>query len=411
MRRHYVKLLRFKEQMRRKLTFSDPTKIRLNPVTNRLELWANNQGRYSTDDDLFVRGPLWHPEALTAWVGLHVDPLEQRQPAGTSIGLRLGDGTDDRFWGGSSWDVATPGDWSTEAEVAANIGSFPLAGRNLQIVVNLKTTDPKVAPTVEGVCVLMEADFDYLTSIVGDSLVPSLRESFSEVVVDFALVVDSGGTNISLLDLETPFNLVDVLEVYNHDTDPEHLVDLLSSFDPTEKQITVNTPFDPGQTAWLKMQIAPEIKVNWASQDYIELAKVPAVVIDRIDITGHEVFGSAVVRNVATLPRPTAIHMGTPYRVQLDLTITLIGEKSRGLFALQDRSLSHASENPLLHWRAVDEELTMTTASETIRPRPDLRDDHSSSYSLRLADVFLWLRPSEQKNIVEQFNLDFVRQS
>jgi len=412
MRRHYVKRLRFEELNRRLLSFSDPTKIRLNPATNQLELKADpTTGKYPTDPDLFVRAPLWHPEALTAWAGLHLDPREALLPAGTSVGLRLNDGTDDRFWGGASWDVSGPGDWSTEAEVAANIGSFPLTGRQLQLVVNLATTDPKVTPTVEAVFVLLEADFDYLASIIGDSLVPSLRESFGELVIDFAIVVDSGGTNLSLLDLETPFNLVDVLEVYNHEADPEHLVDIFTAYSPDEEQITVGAAFEPGQTAWLKLKVAPEIKVNWSSQDYLELAKLPAVVIDRIDTSGHEVFGSAHVRNVGASPHPLATVLKKPYRLQLDMTVTLIGEKNRTLFALQDRALKHVSETPLLRWRAVDEELTLTTVAEgAMRPRPDLRDEHSSSYSLRLTDVFLWLRPSEERNLIEQVNLDLVRQ-
>jgi hypothetical protein len=411
MRRHYVKALRFEELNRRKLTFSDATKIRLNPETNQLELKKTAAGLYPTDADLFVRGPLWHPEALTAWLGLHVDPLEENQPAGTTVGLRLGDGTDDRFWGGSSWDVATPGDWSTEAEVAANIASFPLTGRQLQLVVNLKTTDPKVTPTVEGVCVLLEADFDYLISIVGDSLVPSLRESFGDLVIDFALVVDSGGLNISLLDLETPFNLVDVLEVYNHDTDAEHLTDIFSAFDSDGRQVEVSSSFEPGQTAWLKVQVAPEIIVNWSSQDYIEIQKIPAIVIDRVDASGNHVAGTAQVRDKSASP-PTATVLKKPYKLDLDVTLTLIGEKTRTLFALQDRALKHATETPLLRWRAVDEELNMISGREgEFRPRPDLRDEHSSSYSLRLQDVYLWLLPSEQANLVEQFNLEFARQT
>lgn len=411
MRRHYIKQLRFEEKVRSKLTFSDATKIRLNPLTNQLELKKDSLDKYPTDADLYMAGPLWNPEALTKWEGLHVDPLEENQPAGTTVGLRLGDGTDQRYWGGASWDVASPGDWSTETEVAANITSFPLTGKQLQLIVNLRTTDNDVTPTVSGLCVLMEADFDYLASIIGDSLVPSLAASFGTLVIDFALVVDAGGVNLSLLDLETPFNLVDVLEVYNHDTDPEHLTDIFSAFDSAGKQITVSSAFAVGETAWLKISVAPEIIVNWASQDYIEISKVPAVVIERIDANGNQVTATAVVRDKSASP-PTATVMKTPYKLQLNIALTLVGEKTRTLMALQDRALTHAIETPLLRWRALEEELTLTTASEgEFRPRPDLRDEHSSSYSLRLHDVYLWLKPSEQINLVEQVNLGFVRQT
>jgi hypothetical protein len=51
----------------------------------------------------------------------------------------------------------------------------------------------------------------------------------------------------------------------------------------------------------------------------------------------------------------------------------------------------------------VDEEITMRVVSEVeFRPRPDLRDEHGSSYSLRLEEVNLWLGPEETIPLAER---------
>lgn len=391
MRRSYVKVFRFKEQNRSKLTFSDADKIRLNPDTNRIELKVQADGRYPLDADLYVATWVTNPEALKGLTGFHADPASG-QPAGASARFRLTDGATEQYHDGGAWVAAGASDWNTEAEIAANISTFETPTQEFGVLVNLATTDKTVTPAVEGVCLMMDVDLDYLPSIVGDSLVPSLRETVRPVI-DHAMVVDAGGAVVALLDLETAYNIVTVEHAFNYSQDPDLLNDILASYDASQKVVNLNTALGKGEKLWLKIRVEPEVIVNWSNQDFFEVEKIPAVAIDRIDAAGAIVAGTAVVRNVAD---GTAKVLKRPYRMSIDLDVALMAENNRPLFQMMDQALEHGHENPVLRWRAVDEEITMRVDSEVeFRPRPDLRDEHSSSYSLRLDEVNLWLGPEE----------------
>lgn len=402
MRRSYPKAIRFEEKNRAGLTFSDADKIRLNPQTNRLELKADAYGDYPTDADLHVKAWVVNPETLKGLLGFHADPIEDYQPEGTSIRFRIGNGTVEYYHDGGSWVAAGASDWNTEEEVAANIESFPIDQLKFQVIVNLATTDKTVTPTCEGVCLMLDVDLDYLPSIVGDSLGASLREGM-RTVIDHALVFDQGGTKVSLLDLETAYNLVSVEAAYDFDADPNKLTDILDSYNPTSKTLTLTTALAAGTKVWLKLKVEPEVYINWGSQDYIEVEKLPAIVVDRIEGVGAQVWGMASVRNKAT---KTARVLKRHYRLSLLMDIVLMAAKDRPLFTMMDQALTHAHDNAVLRWRAVDELLSLKTVTEIdFRPRPDLRDEHGSSYSLRLEEINLWLGSEEARYLVERMNL------
>lgn len=403
MRRPYPKLIRFEELNRSRLTFSDATKIRLNPDTNRLELKQDPTTlRYPTDANLHVKSWVVYPRALKGLTAFHADPLEQRQPAGTAIRFRLGNGTNEYYHNGVAWVVAGASNWNTEEQVAANIATFPIDQLKVQVIVNLSTTDPEVTPTCEAVALMLDVDLDYLPSIVGDSLAPSLREALRPVI-DHAMLHDAGGAKLNLRDLESAYNVLDVEAVYDHDADPDHLTNLLQSYDPATMVVVLSTGLTAGTPIWLKLLVEPEVYINWGSQDFIEVEKLPAVVIDRIDGRGAQVFGRAQVRNAAT---KQAKVLKRPYRISLVCDIVLLAPKDRPLFTMMDMALEHAHVNAVLPWRAVDERLSLRTVNEIdFRPRPDLRDEHGSSYSLRLDEINLWLGPEEVRYLIERFNL------
>lgn len=402
MRRSYPKMIRFEEKNRARLTFSDATKIRLNPETNRLELKKQSDGKYPTDADLYVASWVVNPETLKGLLGFHADPLEQNQPDGTSIRFRLGDGATEYYHDGASWVAAGASDWNTETEVAANIESFPIATLQFQVFVNLATSDPDQTPTCEGCCLMMDVDLDYLPSIVGDSLAASLRERLRPVI-DHALVFDQGGTKVSLLDLETAYNIVSIKSAYDFDADPKRLTDILDSYNPASKTVTLTTALPPGARVWLKIEVEPEVYINWGSQDYIEVEKLPAIVVDRIEGNGAQVWSTAVVRNKSD---GTARVLKRHYRLNLLLDIVIMAGKDRPLFTMMDQALAHAHDNAVLRWRAVDEQISLKTVQEIdFRPRPDLRDEHGSSYSLRLEEINLWLGAEEARYLVERVNL------
>lgn len=397
----------FEEANRSRLTFSDSTKIRLNPITHTLELKqlgvnkVTGQPIYSTDADLSVTTWLTNPQTVKQWIGFSVNPQPQTQPAGTSVGFKLSDGTDDYYWDGGAWAVAGASDWSTEYEVVDNISSFDASSQKLALVINLATTDENVTPTVKSIKVLMSCQIDYLYSIIVSSLAPSLLEKIRPRI-DFVLR-STGSDVLSLKDLETEFNILSVDAVYDEHNDPSHTTDLLVSFDAATQNLKLSSAVERGRTVWVEMTVEPEIYINWASQDYVEVEKLPAIVIDSFSMSGAEVFGLLAVPDISA---KTAVVRRSPFRLQLSFDVVLLAEKTRTLLAMHDKALEHAATTRLLPWRAVDEYLSLQMEDEGLfQARPNLSDKHESRYTLRLDDVFLWLQPEEVLPLIERVNV------
>lgn len=403
----------FTEEMRPRLTFSDPTKIRLNPDTHRLELveqgihYATKKTLYPTDDGLFVRVAATNPTALRKWVGFYADPHPSLLPSGTSVSYRLNDGSDDLYWDGGDWSPAGANNWSPEQDVAAHIDSFPAESQTLSLVINLKTTDKFATPYVPLIVLLMECEIDYFESLIAGSLIPSLE---SGLRANFPLAVRApGGTLISLNDLENPINIVEVRGVYSHEDDPKHLNNFFSSYDTEARNIILTTAIPRGRKVWIDLTVQPEVYLNWPSQDYLEVEKIPAIVLDSFKLEGQEIYGLQVVRNIAT---GQASVRRFPFRLALEFEVLLLAGNNRVLLSMQGEALRHAANNPLLVWTDLDEKVLLRTVSEgTFSPRPNLSDKHQTQYSLRLENIFLWLRPEEVVYLVETFNLTLVSPS
>lgn len=408
-----IKSFTFEAKNRGRLTFSDASKIRLAPeglgqTYGRLQLTELGRKRglpyYSTDTDLTVTTWVTNPQTLIDWLGFEAVPRSDMQPANTQVRFRLNDGTDDRYWDGGAWAVAGATDWNTEAEVSANIATFPSTSLQLGVVINLMTTDEFVTPTLHAVDVLMDCEIDYLRSIVADSMVPSLAEKIRPSL-DFTIYAQ-GGNILSLSQLEVAFNIVGITAVYDAHGDPTHEVNLYSDYDADAMNVTLTGDVARGTVLWVEMTVEPEVYVNWSSQDYIEVEKIPAIVIDGFNVSGNEVFGCFSVANNAA---NTAVLRRVPFRLQLSFEVVLLAEKNRTLLAMQDKALEHAATTRLLPWRAVDESISLTMVDEgTFAARPNLSDKHETRYSLRLDDIHLWLRPAEALTLVERINLQLA---
>lgn len=404
------KAFKFVEYNRSRLTLSDATKIRLVPGSilapaGSLQLRELGRKRglpyYSLDTDLTVTTWVTNPQKLVDWAGFEAVPAAAQQPAGTSVRYKLNDGTDDLWWDGGAWSVAGATDWNTEAEVTDNIATFPSVSRKLGVVINLVTTDEFATPVLNAVEFLMDCNVDYLRSIVADSLVPSLAETLRPRI-DITARSD-GSARLSLRSLETEFNVISVDAAYDDDTDPTHETNLLSAYDAASMNVTLTGALERGRVIWLEMTVEPEIYVNWASQDYIEVEKIPAVVIENFTTSGNEVSARQSVTNTTT---KTASVRRSPFRLQLTFDVVLLAEKNRTLLVMQDKALEHAATTRLLPWRAVDEVISMTMVEEGLfQSRPNLSDKHETRYTLQLDNIYLWLRPEEVLPLVERMNL------
>jgi hypothetical protein len=410
-----VKCFVFDEDMRSRLTFSDPTKIRMLPPTlshpkGRLELKGqsihpgNAKTIYPLDTDLTVTVTPTDPAQLVQWLIFDVTPRPSLQPAGTSVEFRLTDGTTEYYWDAANWVAATlPAHFNDQATVTANIAQFTadVAGTKLGLVIKLATTDKYVTPTVEMIDLLFECRIDYLRSLIADALIPSLRAGL-RMRIDHALRAP-GGTKVRLQDVETAYNIVSVDAAYNHDDDPLHRTNLLSSADLTSKVLLLSTSVDRGKRLWIEFTAEPEVYLNFGSQDYVEVEKIPAVVIDSFELSGAEVSAEISARDIGT---NEATVRRSPFRLALEFAVLLLAEKNRTLLAMMDRALEHASTNTVMSWPACDEQVTLRMIDEgDFSQRPNLSDKHQAGYTLRMENVYLWLRPEEVKPLVQQVNL------
>lgn len=410
MRQKLCKQFVFEESKRSLLTFSDSTKIRLNPTTNRLELSIQSYNPvtgapvYPTDTDLTVTTWLTNPLALTQWLGFMMEPLTPNLPANTDVRFKLNDGTDDRYWDGGDWVVAGATDWNTENEVSANISNFPVTSKQLGFVINLLTTDGVSTPSIEDFEILMEVEIDYLKSIIVDSLLADLKENIRPQV-EFAMRAP-GGDKLNLRDLETPFNLVSVEAVYDHENDPNHLTNLLSAYSSTTKTITLTGTVARGLRMWIVFLAEPEGYLEWGSQDYTEVEKLPAVVIDGVDLTGNTVVARFEVKDLNT---NTATIRRVPFRLTAEFDIVLLAEKNRTLLSMMDQALVYMATTTALHWRALDEYVSMYPLEQGLfRQRPTLKDEHANRITLRLENIYLWLRQEEVVPLVQRFNISIT---
>lgn len=397
----------FMERNRSRLTFSDASKIRLNPKTNRVELKrqsidpVTHTAVYPLDTDLTVTTWEVNPTAVRQWLSFAADPKPTDQPTGTSVGYKINDGTDDRYWDGGAWEVAGAADWNTEDEVSANLGTFPMT-KKLKVVLNLVTTDVGETPSVGSLDVLMLCRIDYIRTLIGDSLVASLRSSI-QPTFDFGLDAP-GGTLVSLRGMETPYEILSVDEVYNHTQDPDHLTDLYSAYDATSKTITLTAAQDRGDALWVRFTAQPDVYVSWPSQDYTEVARVPAVIINVVDLTGGLIAARQEAHDRQALQ---ATVRKFPFRLTLEFEVSLLAKDNRTLMVMMDHAMQWEHANQLLRWEALDQDVCLLPVREgSFTPRPTLSDEHEASFSFKLEEVYLWLDTPEVLPLIQSLNLN-----
>jgi len=317
------------------------------------------------------------------------------QPAGASVNFKVNDGTDDLYWDGAQWSVAGASDWNTEAEVAAHIAALPATSRTLALVINMVTTDKYVTPTLAAVGVLMNCDIDYLLSLVGDSLIPSLCAAL-QITTQLGALAD-GTAEVSLVSVSNKWNIVSVDAVYNHTNDSSHDTDLLSSYDSSTHIVTLTSAQAANDKLWVVLTIEPEAGLLWGGEDYGELSSVPAVIIESIEESGSEV---AARFDVPNADDNTCVSRFQAIDTRLEFGILLVAGNGRTLLQLKSKAIKNASG--VLAWAALDESFWFTRTGVGFRPRPSIGKVRSAGYSLVLNHVYVWTSAEEQGYLVEQ---------
>ena len=400
--RKIIKHFDFAEANRPRLTLH--AKVRLDPTRNRVLLKETLAG-FSTDNDLYVKSWIAHPESARQWAGFQADVVLPQVDGAqvTSIKFRLGDGTNERYWNGTTWVTSTTL-WNTEAEVANNIASFAATSRKLQIIANLKTTDASVSPELIRVRVLYLSDIEFQEDYIYRLLVRELRDNVRPIA-DYPIKLAATGTTVDLdnYPLETPYNLVSIDAVFNHTDDPTHLVDLFSSYVPSTKVITLNTSVEANKTLWIQFVFAPEVAVT-TSSEYHEVAKTPAIILEDVNLVRASEVGWD--DSVINKDSGHGWKIPSPLRGDLEVSVLLLADKGLDLHKMADEVKRFCLNNPLVRSPGLDEEYRLWLVDEfDMANLLKLGDVHTARMNLRLVNVMFALKEAVEIHAVKRFNL------
>jgi len=296
-----IKNFCFIEEERDNLSFSDSSLIRLNTEDKTNQRVMLKGSKKSLDADIYVETNYIEPNALNKWLSFEIIFKEGENtplvlPVGASLGVKIKTTAGDYWWNGAAWSVAGASDWSTDAEIRANIETLPIitiGNKKIGFKINLKTVDEDVTPEIYELKLLGEFDIETLDDLLYDSLIRLLNTQFRSTSV---VIFNSGSSSISSIDLDSVlenkgYNIFDVTKVFNLSDDSLKLNNLHDSYAQGETRQDGHT-FEPGIEAfssaipagkWVAVHFTyvPEISVK-VGQDYFESPTYPHITFTRI---------------------------------------------------------------------------------------------------------------------------------
>jgi len=385
-----IKTFEFSEENRSRIVLG--TSVRLNPATNRLELQADSNGSFPTSGGLYAKTWATTPANAKGWLGFQTDSVMKKidgVPV-TQYRFRLGDGTVQRYWNGTTWAVTTTA-WNTEEEVANHIASFPVSSRTIQVIANLQTTDSTVTPELSWIKILYASDIEFQEDLVYRTLVRQLRAQVRPLA-EYQVVKPTSSSKF-VFDpdaLDTPYNFVSVDSVFNHTDDSNHLTDLFTSFNPSTHEITLSQSVDAGKQLWIRFIYEPEVAVD-TNREYHEVGKVPALVLEDINLENTSEMGPADW----VLNRFVGTGVKIPAPLRGDLVVTLLIETSKGvdLQRLADEVKRFCMNNPLITSLGLDEKYRLWMTKEFDQSGTSNQADiHTARVEFRLVNVLYYAK-------------------
>jgi hypothetical protein len=342
-----IRKLEFTEDQRRNVTLG--TNVRMDPELGHLVLKRESL-RYPTTADLFARSQRINPASAKRWIGFQCQcktPKGEDGSQATSIGFRLSrDGVEQLWWDGVEWSPAGAGDWNTETEVATNISELAVDVRGMQAVINLRTTDYTVSPTVEWIKFLYESDIDSFEEDYSRSLAGALRSGIRPSA-EYQSVLDSDSSQIELSanpGIDTAYRILSIDSVYDLTSDPDRLTELVHTWDPGTGRIQLDQTFPSGTHFGVRFLYEPLVVISAVSQEYTEVARVPAVIIGNMNLLSMQQAGAEdFVINKGT---------GKGWKVQMDVDdvefdITWITSKTLDSHRLSSKIRAFFAESQL----------------------------------------------------------------
>lgn len=334
--------------------------VRLDAVNNYLKL-IDNDGIYPLDDDLFAKTRAINPNSVKQWLGFQCDVLnfmddyDATTPV-TGVYFRMHDGQNEYWHDGDDWTVNTI-NWNTEEQICANILTFPVATKKIGAVLNLYTDDEYKTPIVKSVKFLYSSDIEHQDDYLYRTIVRQLNSQIRPLT-DFALKLVSTSTTIDLSanPLKTPYEIIGIDSVFDDTDDPDHMIDLYQSYNPTTKIITLSSAIQSNSTAWIKIIHKPTISIT-TGLEYTELAKVPAIVLSDISLVNMvELSHAEFVLNKYT---KTGTKIFPPKRRDIEISMIIITDSARDQTRIADEAKRFFDNNPVLTSWGLDEDFTL----------------------------------------------------
>lgn len=347
--RKWPKCFSFEESQRRSVTFGG---LRLNPTQSRLEIAPVN-GVYPTTLDLYAKTRVTTPSACRKWSGFFVDAKTHRNIRGevvTEARFRLNDGQGERYWndGAAAWIPASPNNWNTEQEIADHIDAWP--SQSLGVVVNLRTTIPRLTPYVTEIRLVFDTDLVALEDYVIRSFVEDLREQMRPISI--LAVHSTGQTSIDLGKLQVPYDIVGLDAVYNNTADAAHMHPLTGwTYDGAQKLLSL--PAQPaGDYIEVRFAWRPHV-IQMQSQDYTEIAKIPVVVVEDAEVLNwHPIRAKPYVINKGT---GAGFSWEEGFQGDIRVPLLLIAPSGRDLHVMGEEAARYFANTALLRSRGQDE--------------------------------------------------------
>jgi hypothetical protein len=399
-----IKRFEFTEDARSKIILGADT--RLNPQTNRIQLKAGATGLYPTTAGLRAETWVARPTCVKKWAGFQVvdrhvivDGVQV-----TALRYRLKDGANEYWWDGAAWVISTTS-WNTEAEVAANIDSFPATARALGVVINLATTNPSYTPEVEAIKVLYEGQIDFQLDLVARTLIPELREKIRPIA-ETTLDQTTTGPGFTLPDpvTKTPYNFVSIDAVYNHTDDPDHMEDLFLSYNTGTREVTLADSVASGKKLWIRFVYEPEVAMT-TSRFYTEIGKVPSIVISDVSLVDSQEAGGAY-DEVVNKALAQGWRVQAPSMADIEFVLRCLTDKSVDQHRLADELKRYFNNNQLIVSRGLDEPYRLWLLDEYQAEAGTAQEEvQAGTLRARIQRALFFDKPAEVVYSVQRLNL------
>lgn len=393
----------FDRDINAELEFSDTTKVFFDNKNSVVRLKKQADGFFPTDSDIWFRTWMTNPKSARELLMIQVMGNNFKGLDGeTDWNVRLYDGTNHLYWDGGSWSIAGSGDWNTEAEVNANLSTYPfLPNRNFAIVVNLVTSDRYYTPIVTEIKSLLKIRIDYMEDLIYRSLFPMMEDNIRPLA-NWNLpapISDTDTFDLNNYNLDTRFDIVDVDAVYDFTNDDELLYNLLDNYNPSTKVITLTSDIVAGNVPFVLFRYKPNI-IYTTQQDYSEEAIIPCVVIQRIEIPTEQSYSLAAKEGIVDKGTGDAVVFPIPSRSTLQLRVHMHVDKGVDLMRMVTKVMEFFDEFKSIRSIGLDETYRMQIVREyrdLINPKGD--DELTFWTQFNIYDVMMPFISNDEKGV------------